>query len=253
MIKVNNISYAYNTKNVIQNISFNLKAGEILTILGPNGGGKTTLLKCLNNILMPKTGSVLINETNISKMSNQDIACLMALVPQKLETLFPFTVQETIAMGLYAKSKFLSKATQNKLIDHAIDKIGIAYLKNRYINELSGGEKQLVFVARAIIQDTPILLFDEATSNLDINHTATILRAVKSLAKDKNVTIIAIIHDINLAIRFSDKIMYLNGGDQSDTLSIDKAIKPKLISKFYNIDLKDIEFNQVSKTINVRL
>jgi len=252
MIKVNSISYAYGTKQAITDVSFKAAPGEILAILGPNGGGKTTLLKCLNHTIIPQKGEIFLNDKDISMLVQREIATLTAMVPQQFETIFPFTVYETLMMGCYAIQGDLSHEQIQSHLREIMILTGIENLRERYINELSGGERQLVFVARAIVQDAPILLLDEATSNLDISHTATILRSIKKMVIEKKISVIAVIHDINLAVRFSDKIMFLNGKEHTEPLLPSEILTKDNISKFYGIEKNDIEIDD-SLLVNIKL
>jgi len=248
LIKLNRISFSYKKgePKIIATLSLEIKRGDIVAILGPNGGGKSTLVKLINRSLIVNNGSVVINGEDINKLSRSEIAKLIAVVPQQIESIFPFTVYETIKMGSYLSS---DKSTDK--IDEIMRIVGITYLKNRLVNELSGGERQLVFVARALIQDSKILILDEATSNLDINHESTILRVVKQLAADRGLTVIAIIHNINLATQFCKSAFFINRERYSAPININDAVSLDNLSEYYtlNRDLITIDNGNVKVRI----
>ena len=246
MIKVNSISFSYGKNRVFDDVSFELAAGEVLSVLGPNGGGKTTLLKCLNNTLTPAKGDISICGRNIASLSRADIAGKIALVPQNIETLFPFTVTETIMMADYSRKTPATGAEKSRKLDYVLNLTGIENLADRSINELSGGERQLVFVARALFQETPVLFLDEATSSLDINHTSKILRTIRNEVHRSGKSVIAVIHDINLAAVFSDRIMFLNGNDCTEPLPAAVAVNNENIIRYYGIDDSGFELSSDS-------
>ncbi len=230
MITITNLSYCYKQEPVLQNISFSAIKGEILTILGPNGGGKSTLLKLISQLLPLQKGSITIDGKPSQEYHRKEIAQKMAFVQQKSEILFPFTVKEVITMGTYSHEK-----SDPKYITEIIEKTGLSPLRNRSITNLSGGEQQRVFVAQALAQKSEILLLDEATSNLDINHTHAILKLLKKEVKERGLTVVAVIHDINIAQIFSDKILFLSNEKQTLPKPPQEIVTEENISTFYNL------------------
>lgn len=209
-LKVHNISFGYD-KNilVLDNISLDIKQGEILGILGPNGTGKTTFLKCINNIYTPVKGNILYKDKNITELKQMDIAKIIAYVPQYTNNFFPMNVIDTVMMGRmpYVKKNYSDE--DKEIVFSIIKKMNLEKFAFRNIKEMSGGERQRVFIARAMAQQPKIIILDEPTSSLDLYNQLFILHTITQLAKENNITIIMTIHDLNLASMFCDNILML--------------------------------------------
>jgi len=215
---VNDVHYSYGQKEAVKGVSFEASRGEVVGILGQNGCGKTTLLKCINGSNNPTSGNVVLDGEDTSSMSKKAIARKMAFVTQTNNITFPFTVFETVMMGRYAHQSFISEES-----DHDVDVVtqsmidaGILDFKDRRINELSGGERRRVFIAQALAQEPEILLLDEPTLHLDINHQFGLLVLVRRLSREKNILILIVTHDIILASRYCDKIIFMENGVMKD-------------------------------------
>ena len=213
-IEVKNLKFAYKDEPVLKNLHFNIKKGMFLSIVGPNGSGKSTILKLLNNIYHPESSSILIEGRDIRKFKRKELARKIALVPQDTAIDFEFTVEEVVLMGRHPyKGRFeRENGEDHRMVEEAMELTNTLYLKDRMITELSGGERQRVLIARAIAQDPAIILLDEPTAHLDINHQIEILNLLKKLNKERGMTIVLVIHDINLGVRYSDEIIMLNQG-----------------------------------------
>lgn len=213
-LKIEDVDCFYDSVKVLDNVHFSVKTGTFLGILGPNGSGKTTLLKSISRVLKPHKGSILIDETNIYKMTNIDIAKKMAVVPQDSSIAFSFTALDIVLMGRTPHLTRLQREGPKDLAiaRQAMDYTGTWHLSNRLITELSGGERQRVIIARALTQQPKILLLDEPTSHLDISNQLEIMDILKQLCLDKNVLIIGVFHDFNLAARYCDSIIMLKDG-----------------------------------------
>lgn len=210
MLEVNGLAYSYGKRDVLRDIAFSLRRGEMLFILGPNGSGKTTLLKCLNGILKPK-GSVYVEKINLSQLSLQEIAKKMGYVPQRGEASY-LTVFDAILLGRKPYIKWEVSDKDIEIVDETIRMLKIEHLALRKLNELSGGELQLVLIARALAQQPRYLLLDEPTNNLDIRNQIEIIRLIKNLVKEKGISAIATVHDINLALNYAEKVLVLKDG-----------------------------------------
>jgi len=211
-IKVENLSFCYHSQDaILQDISFEVNQGEFLAIAGPNGAGKTTLLNLLCGLIRPKSGSIKINEALIESYSIKKLAQKVAVVRQEFVPVFDFTVTEVVSM---ARTPYLpvfgfeSKADK-KIVADALAMTDTTRFDSRPLGELSGGERQRVFIARALAQNTPVLLLDEPTSFLDLKHQVGIYDLLKTVQLEKNKTIVAVTHDINLAAQYCDKAMLL--------------------------------------------
>lgn len=213
-LSTQSLSFSYGNTSVFEDINVELEAGKFYGIIGPNGCGKTTFLDLLTGNKKPSSGSVLLLGKSLSSYGKKDLAQRLALVPQDYDTGFSFSVEEVVLMGRHPHiPRFSSPSpTDWQCVDNAMKDIGIADLRNRYTNTLSGGQKQRAIVARALAQDTPILLFDEATSSLDIKYTLQIFNLAKKLVQKQNRTVIAVMHDLNLAAAYCDEILIMNDG-----------------------------------------
>lgn len=213
-LSTHDLCFAYGKTAVLQDINIALQTGKFYGIIGPNGCGKTTLLDLLTGNKKSSAGSVRLFDAPLGSYSKKDLALLLALVPQEYDTGFGFSVEEVVLMGRHPHiPRFSSPAPADWAhVDNALKAIGITEIRNRYTGTLSGGQKQRTVVARALAQDTPLLLFDEATSSLDIKYTLQIFNLARDLVQKQNRTIIAVMHNLNLAAAYCDEIMIMNEG-----------------------------------------
>ena len=209
-LQIKNLSFGYKKNQMIlNNINLEIKQGEILGILGPNGTGKTTFIKCINNIHKPNEGRILYDGNNIMNLSQLNIAKIIAYVPQYTNNFFPMNVIDTVMMGRmpYVKKNYSDE--DKEIVFSIIKKMNLEEFAFRNIKEMSGGERQRVFIARAMAQQPNIIILDEPTSSLDLYNQLFILHTITQLAKENNITIIMTIHDLNLASMFCDNILML--------------------------------------------
>jgi len=215
MISIKNISFSYDTVgDTIKNISFALNKGELVALLGPNGSGKTTILKCLNGTLKPKTGEIYIENHNIKDLSYKETAKLISVVPQERSAVFSYLVIDIVAMGITPYLSFGRMPTKKdyKEAYAKLEFFNIQHLAEKSYNQLSGGEKQLVLIARALMQDTDYLIMDEPTSHLDFKNQHLVMKELKKLSKNGKGVVTAL-HDPNLALRFCDRIIMVKKGE----------------------------------------
>ncbi|WOT04599.1 ATP-binding cassette domain-containing protein [Shewanella youngdeokensis] len=237
MLSVNDISYSVGDKCLLDGVSFDLKAGEFLVVLGANGAGKTTLMNCLCGLNAPSKGVVSLNERPLNSMSRAEIAQQMALVPQQQETAFAFTALEMVVMG---RTPFLStfESPSDQDVEDAkkvLQQLDASALAQRDYNRLSGGERQLVLLARALFQSERLLLLDEPTNHLDFRNRFQILSQVKRSCIESNTAIIAILHDPNLAQLYADKVLLLEHGKVLDYGDRSSVMTSKNISRLYGL------------------
>ncbi len=219
-LSLDHISFSYasgssgSSAKTINDLSVSFKPGCFTSIIGPNGSGKTTLLDLVSGFLKPDVGAIKINNTPILTFSKNDLARQISLVSQDYTINFPFHVKDVVMMGRHPYIPRFAHPTRDDVerVEYLLEQCGIAHLRNRKINELSGGERQRCVFARALCQDTPILLLDEAFSNMDIRHTLEMLGLVKRLAREKNRMVISVFHDLNLASSWSDELLMLKKG-----------------------------------------
>jgi len=233
ILKVEGIEFSYNSHPVLNNVSFEVNKGESLSILGNNGAGKTTLLKCINRILKPKKGTVFLEEKDLSKFSRQEIAQMIGYVPQRHDS-SRFTVFDAVLLGRKPYIKWNISEKDLEIVQRVLEMLGLEHLALKYIDELSGGELQKVFIARALAQEPRILLLDEPTSNLDLKNQIEVMSIIKQIARENGISSIVVMHDINLALRFSDKFLLLKGNTIFAYGDIN-IITPENISYVYGI------------------
>ncbi|CAD6491556.1 MAG: Cobalamin import ATP-binding protein BtuD [Candidatus Argoarchaeum ethanivorans] len=211
-LKVKNVEFGYNSTLVLENISMELDRSEVVGIVGPNGAGKSTLIRCIDRILTPRGGSILLDGTDISKMTRMEIAKEMGYVPQTTTRVFPATVFDTVLMGRRPHLGWKSSDEDVDRVLKVLELLGIIEFAMRDFNEISGGQQQKVLIARALAQEADILLLDEPTSNLDIRHQLEVMDIMKGIVRSKGISAIVAIHDLNLASRYTDRLLMLNGG-----------------------------------------
>jgi len=211
-IRIRDVEFSYASVPILKNICMEVAESEILGIIGPNGAGKSTLLRCIDRILSPQKGTIYLNEQDISKMSRLEIAKRMGYIPQSTTQVFPATVFETVLMGRRPHISWrCNERDVEKVLEvlHLLDLEGLAM---RDINELSGGQQQKVFIARALVQEPDVLLLDEPTSNLDIKHQLEVMDIIKEIARKRGISAIMAIHDLNLAARYADRLIMMKDG-----------------------------------------
>jgi len=218
MISVKQISGGYYEKNVIHDVSFHVKKGELFGIIGPNGSGKTTLLNMLGQVLVPSSGDIQLKGQSLSTYAPIELAKLIAVLPQHMMQTFSYTVRETVALGRYAHQQgiFRSLTTKDEqLIHDVMEQTGVIHYEHVPIDRLSGGERQRVFLAQALAQDPQILLLDEPTNHLDLSYQKELLDVLKKWTREKKLTVIAIFHDLNLASLYCDRLLLLDKGQKN--------------------------------------
>jgi len=213
-LSIDDLKFGYRDKKILEKIGFSSHHGEMLALLGPNGSGKTTLIKLLSKILNPERGVIKIEDVDIENISQKDLAKEMAVIPQSFDTSFSFTAHEIVMMG---RTPYISRfGSEQKndfdIVEKAMKRTDTWHMKDSLFFNLSGGEKQRIIIARALAQEPHVLLLDEPTSSLDINHQIEILTTVKSLVKEENMLVIAAFHDLNMAAKYFDRIVLLHKG-----------------------------------------
>lgn len=253
-IEIKNLNYYYDDYHILKNIDFTVQKGDFFIIIGPNGSGKTTLIKIIAGIFKQQKGEIIVFDKKLKKYSRKKLAQKIALVPQMVTADFPFTAMELVLMG---RSPYLGLLGLDKQEDHEIAKQALAFtgveeLIDRRIEHLSGGERQRIFIAKAICQETEIILLDEPTAALDIAHQIRIMDLMEQLQHEKNVTIIMISHDLNLAAMYGNRLLLLNNGKIAGLGSPADVITFKNLEEAYGCKLL-IDKNPVGKYPRVNL
>lgn len=247
MLEVKKIYFRHqgSKTDILKEVDFSVQAGDMTTILGPNGSGKTTLFKCIAGLWKPQRGEILFGNKNISNLPHEKRAKMLAIVPQEHEPPFTYSVLDVVLTGRVSHIGVFSSPSKHdyRKAEESIEKVDISHLKDRPYTKISGGERQLVLIARALAQEAPILLLDEPTSHLDFRNQVIVLNKVKEIARHKGLTVLMTIHDPNLAMLFSDKVVVLNGGSVVCTGSPQVVITEDILQKVYGINVSLIPWN----------
>jgi iron complex transport system ATP-binding protein len=237
LFRVNLISAGYAGRSILRDIRFEQPAGRILALIGPNGSGKTTLIRALSGVLPEMDAELHINGTDLARSNQQEHARLLAVVPQSTYIPPAFTVEEVVMMGRTPYINWLGTTTQkdSEITQRVMALTDIARFKGRMSGELSAGERQRVILARALAQDTPVLLMDEPTSHLDLRYQIEFLELSVSLAKEQNKTVLIAIHDLNLAARFGDEVLAMKDGTTAALGKMADVLEPGTIERIYGL------------------
>jgi iron complex transport system ATP-binding protein len=237
-LTINKLSFNYNGFSVLKEVELTLDMGQVLSIVGPNGSGKSTLLKCINRILKTQQNTVLIDGKDTNTFDIKELSKIMGYVPQSSTSTFPFTVFDVVLMGRKPYIHWNLSERDNEIVAEILDFLDIGELAMRHYNELSGGEQQKVVIARALAQQPQILLLDEPTSSLDIKHQLDILGILRSLTQSKERSVIVTMHDLNLASRFSDKMVMLKQGCIFASGTPESVLTEANVTTVYGVDCK---------------
>lgn len=238
---IKDLSFSYGIGFKLKGISLEIKAGEVAVILGPNGSGKTTLLKCIYKVLKPVAGCIYINGRNAMRISIRELSRIVGGVPQEHHPIFPYRAIDIVVMG---KTPYLGIFSAPSLKDYELaynllSQLGIARLASRPYTQLSGGERKLVLIARALMQKPKVLLLDEPTSHLDLKNKILILESVRRLCKKLNIIVLMTTHDPNEAMNFGDKIILMKNGTIVFKGSPEE-LSSQILMKVYEIPLRII-------------
>lgn len=235
-LQVKNLGFAYKKdRQVLQDISFSVGQGEILGILGTNGTGKTTLLKCVNSILRPQAGSICFGERDILQLQQTEIAKIIAYVPQYINSASPVTVLDFVLQGRLPYAGFSFSAQDKQLVLQILQQLELEAYAFRPLNEMSGGERQRVLVARAMAQQPQIIILDEPTSSLDLYNQLFILKLIRQTAQKQQLAVLMTIHDLNLAAMFCDKLMFLAAGRVFAYGAANTVLTESNVQAIYNV------------------
>jgi len=254
LLKVADVGFSYPSRNVLNDIDFEAHKGEVLGILGQNGCGKTTLLKCINSSLNPTKGVVVVDDVDVQSMSKKKVAQTMGFVMQTTNTTFPFTVYETVLMGRYSRKDMFSSdddAEDTRIVYEAMRDTGVVAFADRDIDELSGGERRRVMIARALVQEPDILLLDEPTLHLDINHQFDLMELITDLSKKRGLLVIIVTHDIIFAARYCDRIILIEHGVIATAGTAREVITEDNMRRFFEIETEIKDDPRVGLSVTI--
>lgn len=237
-LEVNGIHFSYGSAPILQDVCLSLEKSEIMGIIGPNGSGKTTLIKCINRILTPKQGEITLDGDDALKMTMSDISKKVGYVPQNSsrDVSSPM-VYEVVMMGRRPHTSWKRNDDDEDIVWAAMNDMGISNLATHPFDKLSSGQTQRVLLARALAQEAEILLLDEPTSNLDIRYQIDVMNIISQVVKEKGVGVCAIIHDIDLALKYCDKVIMLNEGKITYAGHAEDVITSENIKSTYGVDV----------------
>jgi iron complex transport system ATP-binding protein len=242
-ITVEGLYFAYNGSPVLNNVNVDIEAGKLTIILGRNGSGKSTFLRILAGLLSHEKGKIKILEYDSSYLSFTNRAKLVGFLNQHHKAIFPFTAEEVVLTGRAGYVNFLPKESDRQAAFKAMEKTGIEHLKSRNYTELSGGEQQLVMIARVLAQSPKILLLDEPTSHLDLNHQSNLLRLLKTLTKD-GLSVICVFHDPNLAFLNGDDFLFVRDKEIIRQSVSTNPWDTEFLKSIYQVNLEAIPYKE---------
>ncbi|QHS24080.1 ABC transporter ATP-binding protein [Virgibacillus sp. MSP4-1] len=235
MLKAESITKQYGEHKVLNNVSFQVDRGTCMAIIGPNGSGKSTLLKMISGLLPATAGEVKFENKNILHQKQKSIARKMAVLSQDGLPASPISVFDTVLMGRYPHLKWYQRERDHdiQMVNDVLESTGLSHLKDQLLDTLSGGEKQRVAIAKAMVQQPEILLLDEPTTFLDIGHQINVLELVKRWQHQTGLTVVMVLHDLNLAAQYSDQLILLNNGIIEKVGTSEEVIQKDILQKVY--------------------
>ena len=237
MIQVRELTKFYGEKVVVENVSVNIHPGKITSFIGPNGAGKSTLLSMVSRLLDADTGEVLVDKKNMKKMKSNDFSKKVSILKQSNFMNARLSIRELVSFGRYPHSRGRLNAEDLRIIDQALDYMDLMDMQDSYLDELSGGQRQRAFIAMVIAQDTDYILLDEPLNNLDMKHSVQIMKILRRLVDELGKTVVIVLHDINFASVYSDRIVALKEGRVVKDGPTNDIINSDSLKEIYDMDI----------------
>jgi iron complex transport system ATP-binding protein len=246
MLKINNLSVFYGTRQILHEIQLEVRSGEIVALLGPNGAGKSTLIRSISGVIPIRSGNIFVDQKDVTSLSTMQRARHISVVPQAISMPPAFTVWETVLLGRTPYLNFLGQtsAKDEAIARQALEQVDVVHLIEKRMDEISGGEQQRVLLARTLAQDTPILLMDEPTTHLDISHQIDLLKLITKQAREKNLTVLVALHDLNLASMFADRIAIVQNGLLCVAGTPQETLTSDIINSVYHVPVHIVSHPQ---------
>jgi iron complex transport system ATP-binding protein len=235
-LNVNGVRFRYGSRDILKDVELEAKSGEVLAVIGANGAGKSTLIRCINRILKPYMGTVFLDGKQLTSFTAKERACMMGYVPQTSKDVFSFNVMETVLMGRKPHITWGIGKKDLEIVNSVLVRMGLTPFVERFLYELSGGERQKVLIARALAQEPEVLLLDEPTSNLDVRHQLEVMELIQGISLQQRKCVLMVVHDLNLAARFADKILMLKDGIVFAAGTPEDVLAPENIKAVYGVD-----------------
>lgn len=239
ILRFEHVYLSYGRRDVIKDFSCSVKRGEFVSLIGPNGSGKSTLIHTVTGIVPLRQGKLFLDGRDNSSLSARERAQITAVVPQTFQANFGFKAKEIVAMGRHPFLKAMQSESEEdyRIIDEALEQTGTLHLRERKITQLSGGERQRIIISAALAQKPQLLILDEPTNHLDIQYTLEIMQLMRKLNREQGITVFAVLHDINMAARFSDRIIVLSDGEKVGDGPVSEIVREDVLKPVYKIDL----------------
>lgn len=242
MLTIQSLSVRYGPRPVLDEVSLEVRRGELLAIIGPNGAGKSTLIRTISGVLQPRAGRLMVDGEDLQRLSPSERARRLAVVPQAIQLPEAYSVYQTVLLGRTAYMNWFGRAASR---DHeqvllALEKTNTLALADRLVGQLSGGERQRVLLARAIAQGAPYLLLDEPTTFLDLQHQSSLLNLIRSLSTEKDLGVLMVLHDLNLASLYADRVAILSGGRITAQGAPAQVLTAERLSSIYRVPVNVI-------------
>jgi len=243
MIEIKGLTKQFGKKPVVEDVTVTIEPGTITSFIGPNGAGKSTLLSMVSRLLEADTGEVLLDQNSVKKWKSSEFAKRVSILKQANYLNVRLTVRELIAFGRYPYSRGRLTAEDEKFIDQAIDYMNLVEMQDKFLDELSGGQRQRAFIAMVIAQDTDYVLLDEPLNNLDMKHSVQIMKILRKLVDELGKTVVIVLHDINFASVYSDRIVALKNGRLMKNGPTHEIINSDALREIYDMDIPIQEQN----------
>jgi iron complex transport system ATP-binding protein len=237
MIQVRELSKFYGKKAVVEKVSVNIHRGKITSFIGPNGAGKSTLLSMVSRLLDADTGEVLVDKANVKQMKSNEFSKRVSILKQSNFMNVRLTIRELVSFGRFPHSRGRLTAEDLRFVNQAMDYMDLLDMQDDYLDELSGGQRQRAFIAMVIAQDTDYILLDEPLNNLDMKHSVQIMKILRRLVDDLGKTVVIVLHDINFASVYSDRIVALKEGRVVKDGPTDEIITSDALKDIYDMDI----------------
>nr|MDK2851589.1 iron complex transport system ATP-binding protein [Candidatus Cloacimonadota bacterium] len=252
MIRAEGIYCGYHENDVLFNVSLEIPASGFTALLGPNGAGKSTLLYALMGYLKIRKGKIFVMGKDLYDLKQEELAKIIAYIPQEAHSEFDYSVLDTVLMGRYPFMDFFGSYSQTdiSMAESTLHLLNLWDFRQRYVRELSGGEKQRVYIARALVQETPYIFLDESLSQLDINYQLEIMRLLKKICTEQNKSILLISHNINLSANYADMMIFLKDGKILDVGTPNELMQSEKLSELFSVPLTT-GINPLTKINNI--
>ncbi|MBS4804698.1 MAG: ATP-binding cassette domain-containing protein [Clostridium sp.] len=247
MIEIKNINKSYGSKKVVDNVSFNIEEGKITSFIGPNGAGKSTVLSIISRLLDADSGEVFIDGKEIKAWDSKELSKKLSILKQNNNLNIRLTIRELVSFGRFPYCEGKLKKEDKKFVEDALSYMKLTDIQDKYIDELSGGQRQRAYIAMILAQDTDYILLDEPLNNLDMKHSAEMMRMLRQMVNDFGKTIVIVIHDINFASCYSDTIVALKDGKLVNHTATEEMITENNLKRLYdmNFNIKEVDNQKI--------